>query len=39
MIVGDVDVNSGFDAWVKTFNTMGGDRITQEVKDWYKNSK
>jgi putative aldouronate transport system substrate-binding protein len=39
MIVGDVDVNSGFDAWVRTFNSMGGDRITREANDWYRNSK
>jgi putative aldouronate transport system substrate-binding protein len=36
IVTGDLDVNSGFDNWVRTFNSMGGDRITREVNDWYK---
>jgi putative aldouronate transport system substrate-binding protein len=36
IITGDLEVNSGFDAWVRTFNSMGGERITREVNDWYK---
>jgi putative aldouronate transport system substrate-binding protein len=36
IITGDLDVNAGFDAWVRTFNSMGGERITQEVNAWYK---
>jgi hypothetical protein len=39
IITGDLDVNTGFDAWVRTFNSMGGDRITQEVNTWYKGRK
>ncbi|GHU64518.1 putative ABC transporter peptide-binding protein YtcQ [Spirochaetia bacterium] len=36
IITGDLDVNAGFDEWVKNFNSMGGERITREVNDWYK---
>jgi putative aldouronate transport system substrate-binding protein len=36
IITGDLDVNAGFDAWVNAYNSMGGDRITREVNDWYK---
>jgi putative aldouronate transport system substrate-binding protein len=36
IITGDLDVNTGFDAWVRTFNSMGGDRITREVNEWYR---
>ena len=36
IITGDLEVNAGFDAWVRSFNSMGGDRITQEVNNWYK---
>ena len=39
MITGDLDVNAGFDAWLRTFNSMGGDRITREVNDWYRARK
>jgi putative aldouronate transport system substrate-binding protein len=39
IITGDLDVNAGFDAWVRTFNSMGGERITREVNDWYKSQR
>jgi putative aldouronate transport system substrate-binding protein len=36
IVAGDLAVDAGFDDWVKTFNSMGGERITQEVNAWYK---
>jgi putative aldouronate transport system substrate-binding protein len=36
MITGEIGIDTGFDQWVKTFSSLGGDRITQEVNDWYK---
>jgi putative aldouronate transport system substrate-binding protein len=39
IVTGDLDVNAGFDAWVKTFNSMGGEQITREVNEWYKNNR
>jgi putative aldouronate transport system substrate-binding protein len=39
IITGDVGVDGGFDTWVRTFNAMGGDQITQEANDWYKNAR
>jgi putative aldouronate transport system substrate-binding protein len=38
IITGDLEVNAGFDAWVRTFNSMGGERITREANDWYKST-
>ena len=38
MIIGEVDIDEGFDAWLKTFETMGGAKITEEVNEWYANS-
>lgn len=35
MIVGDVSVEDGFSQWVDTFNSLGGEQITQEVNEWY----
>jgi putative aldouronate transport system substrate-binding protein len=39
IITGDVDVDRGFAAWIQTFSSMGGDRITREVNDWFKSQK
>lgn len=39
MIIGDVDIDEGFSAWQKTFDSMGGDKITQEANEWYNNAK
>ena len=39
IITGDLDVNAGFDEWLKTYNNMGGDRITREINDWYRGRK
>lgn len=38
MIIGEVDIDEGFDAWLKTFDSMGGTKITEEVNEWYANS-
>lgn len=35
IIIGEVTVEEGFDAWVKSFDEMGGAKITSEVNDWY----
>jgi hypothetical protein len=39
MITGDLDIDSGFAAWQRTFNSLGGERITREVNDWYKSRR
>ncbi|WP_102410929.1 extracellular solute-binding protein [Beduinella massiliensis] len=39
MIIGDVGIDEGFAAWQATFAAMGGDRITEEVNDWYRLSQ
>lgn len=36
MIIGAVDIDGGFDAWLLSFSSMGGDRITEEVNEWYQ---
>lgn len=38
MIIGETDIDEGFDAWLKSFDAMGGTKITQEVNDWYASS-
>ena len=38
MIIGEVDVDAGFEAWLKTFDAMGGTQITAEVNEWYATS-
>lgn len=38
MIIGEVDIDEGFASWLKTFDSMGGTKITQEVNEWYANS-
>lgn len=38
MIIGEVDIDAGFESWLKTFDTMGGTQITKEVNEWYANS-
>lgn len=35
IIIGKTTVEEGFADWVNTFNSLGGDRITQEVNEWY----
>ena len=35
IIIGETTVEEGFADWVNTFNSLGGDRITQEVNEWY----
>lgn len=35
MIIGEVSIDEGFDAWLKSFDTMGGTQITEEVNAWY----
>jgi putative aldouronate transport system substrate-binding protein len=39
IIIGEVSVEQGFDTWLKTFQSMGGDKVTKEVNDWYKSSQ
>jgi putative aldouronate transport system substrate-binding protein len=36
MITGDLDIDAGFAAWQRTFNSLGGERITREVNDRYR---
>lgn len=36
IIVGELDVDSGFDNFVADWNKAGGDKITAEVNEWYK---
>lgn len=38
IIIGEVGVDEGFDAWLKTFDSMGGREITEEVNEWYASS-
>lgn len=38
MIIGEVDIDTGFESWLKTFDSMGGTQITSEVNEWYANS-
>lgn len=35
MIIGEVDIDEGFDTWLKSFESMGGHQITEEVNAWY----
>lgn len=35
IIIGEVDVDEGFAAWLNTFESMGGKQITEEVNAWY----
>ena len=37
IIVGELGVEEGFDQWLESFQSMGGDEITQEVNEWYQN--
>lgn len=37
MITGEVDVETGFSQWLDTFNSLGGEQITEEVNEWYNN--
>ena len=36
IIVGDLDLDRGFAEFVEDWQKLGGDRITQEVSDWYR---
>ncbi len=36
IIVGDLDVDAGFDAFVQDWYNMGGKAITEEVNEWYR---
>ncbi len=35
IIIGERDVDAGFDEFVETWNTLGGATITEEVNTWY----
>jgi putative aldouronate transport system substrate-binding protein len=35
IIVGDMDVEDGFQEWIDYWNKNGGRQITQEVNEWY----
>lgn len=37
MIIGELDVEEGFAQWQNTFQSLGGDQITEEVNEWYQN--
>ena len=37
--IGEVPVEEGFNAWLSSFSAMGGDRITEEVNEWYAAQK
>ena len=39
IIIGEVPVEEGFNAWLSSFSAMGGDRITEEVNEWYAAQK
>lgn len=39
MILGEVSVDEGFEAWKATFNALGGEKITAEVNEWYASTK
>lgn len=36
IIVGDLDLESGFAEFAADWKKLGGDRITEEVSDWYR---
>lgn len=38
IIIGEVGVEEGFEAWLKTFDSMGGNTITAQVNEWYATS-
>lgn len=38
IIVGDLDVDSGFEEFVTNWKNLGGDKITEEVSAWYRNA-
>jgi hypothetical protein len=35
----DRQADQRFDTWLKTFQSMGGDKVTKEGNDWYKSSQ
>lgn len=36
IIVGEFSVEEGFAQWLESFQSMGGEEITQEVNEWYQ---
>lgn len=36
MIAGEIGLEEGFDQWKETFESLGGEKITREVNEWYK---
>ena len=38
IIVGDLDVDDGFGEFVKSWKSLGGDKITAEISTWYRNA-
>ena len=34
-----ISVVAGFDNWLKTFDSMGGTQITNDVNEWYAQSQ
>jgi len=39
IIIGEVELDEGFDNWLKTFDSMGGTQITNDVNTWYVQSQ
>lgn len=39
IIIGEKSLNDGFSSWLQDFKKMGGDKITEDVNQWYKNNK
>ncbi|MGI6653420.1 MAG: extracellular solute-binding protein [Christensenellales bacterium] len=39
IIIGEVELDEGFDNWLKTFDSMGGTQITNDVNAWYAQSQ
>ncbi len=37
IIIGEIPVEEGFSAWLKTFDSLGGTQISNEVNEWYRN--
>ena len=38
IIVGEIDAEQGFDEFVKSWMELGGEKITDEVSDWYRSN-
>ncbi len=37
IIIGEIGLDDGFQTWKNSFDSMGGNKITEEVNEWYKN--